>query len=513
MAGVTAAQQRDEEPGINQVRNTHGLLRFVAGQAARVRSTVASMPLEALRTILPIAGWSEDRSADVTFTGGADPVLPTPFRIGVAGAATLAASGLAAAALWEARTGRRQHLTVDLRQATASLRSGQYMKLGDGEVAHGRHSIMGVYPARDGRWSYLHCNFPNHRAAALEVLGVAEDRAAVARAVAGWDAAELEEAIIAAKGAGGMVRSQAEWKSHPQAAAIAGLPLMEIVRIGDGPPQKLPAGDRPLSGIRALDLTRVLAGPTCGRTLAEHGADVLKITAAHLPNLGYQEWDTGHGKLSAQLDLRRPSDLETLRGLVQEADVFTQGYRPGTLAGRGFSPEELATLRPGLVYVSLSAFGHVGPWASRRGFDTVVQTVSGITTRQAELVPGKTAGPQFYPVSAIDYCTGYLMAFGAMVALRRRAQEGGSWLVRLSLAQVGKWIVDLGEVPAAALKDVSTEFGKDELERWSIVSKTPSGPLRHLKPVVQMSQTPPYWARPSVPLGYHRPVWPERAAS
>ena len=474
------------------------------------------MPQEALRTILPIAGWSDaqtvDRAAAVAFTGGTDPVLPTPFRIGVAGAATLTASGLAAAALWEARTGRPQQVTVDLRQATASLRSGTYMKLGDGNVSHGRNSIMGVYPTRDGRWSYLHCNFPNHRAAALGVLGVAEDRDAVARAVATWNAADLEEAIVAAKGAGGMVRTRVEWAGHPQAAAIAALPLMEIVRIGDSPPEPLPAGGRPLSGIRVVDITRVLAGPTGARTLAEHGADVMKITAAHLPNLGYQEWDTGHGKLSAQLDLRTPGDLEILRGLVREADVFSQGYRPGTLAGRGLSPEELAALRPGLVYVSLSAFGHTGPWASRRGFDTVVQTVSGMTARQAEIVPGKTAGPQFYPVSAIDYCTGYLMAFGAMVALARRAREGGSWLVRLSLAQVGKWMADLGEVPAASLKDVPAEFSRDELERWSTTSETPSGRLRHLKPSVQMSETPAYWARPSVPLGYHRPVWPARGA-
>ena len=145
--------------------------------------------------------------------------------------------------------------------------------------------------------------------------------------------------------------------------------------------------------------------------------------------------------------------------------MFSQGYRPGSLGGRGLSPEELAAMRPGLVYVSLCAFGHAGPWASRRGFDTVVQTVSGMTTRQAEIVPGKTAGPQFYPVSAIDYCTGYLMAFGAMVALARRAREGGSWLVRISLAQVGKWIVDLGEVPAAALTDVPAEFTPAELEQ------------------------------------------------
>jgi len=337
---------------------------------------------------------------------------------------------------------------------------------------------------------------------------VAEERDAVARAVATWNAADLEEAIIAAGGAGGMARTQMEWAQHPQAVAIAALPLLEIMRIGDSDPEPLPAGDRPLSNIRVLDLTRVLAGPTCARTLAEHGADVMKITAAHLPNLGYQEWDTGHGKLSADLDLRTPGDLDILRGLVRQADVFAQGYRPGALANRGLAPEELAAIRPGLVYVSLCAFGHTGPWASRRGFDTVVQTVSGITVRQAECVPGKGPGPQFYPASAIDYCTGYLMAFGAMAALARRSREGGSWLVRTSLAQVGKWIVDLGEVPTAMLKEMPAEFTPDELERWSWTSETPSGRLSHLKPVVQLSQTPPYWARPSVPLGYHAPAWP-----
>src|SRR5437899_6231533 len=362
-------------------------------------------PNETLRTILPIAGWGDGQAADVVFTGGADPVLPTPFCIGAAGAAALAASGLAATELWRARTGRRQRVTVDLRQATAALRSSQYIRLAGTEVSSARNTIMGFYPTRDGRWSYLHCNFPNHRAAALCVLGVAEDRDAVARAVATWNAADLEEAIIAAKGAGGMARTQAEWARHPQGAAVAALPLMEIMRIGDSAPEPLPTGNRPLSGIRVVDLTRVLAGPTCARTLAEHGADVMKITGGHLPSLGYQELDTGHGKLSAELDLRARGNVDILRGLVRKADVFSQGYRPGTLANRGLSPEELAAIRPGLVYVSLCAFSHAGPWASRRGFDTVVQTVSGMTIRQAECIPGKSAAPRAYRVSAVGFCT------------------------------------------------------------------------------------------------------------
>ncbi len=470
------------------------------------------MAYDALRTIMPIAGWPEERAREVEITGGADPVLPTPFRIGAAGAAALAATGLAAAELWELRGGRRQQVAVDLRQAVASLRSGHYLQIDGAAISTERNPVMGVYPAKGGRWSYIHANFPNHRAAAMSVLGVPEEREAVRQAVAKWDALELEEAILAAKGAGGMVRSMAEWARHPQAAAIASLPLMEIVKIGDSAPEPLPEGERPLSGIRVLDLTRVLAGPTSARTLAEHGADVMKITAPHLPNIGYQEYDTGHGKLQAHLDLRQKQDLETLRGLVREADIFTQGYRPGTLGNRGLSPEELSRLRPGLVYVSMCAFSHVGPWASRRGFDTVVQTVSGITTRQGELFPGANPGPQFYPVSAIDYLTGYLMAFGAMVAVARRAREGGSWLVRISLAQTGKWLVDRGQVPEAALKDIDKELYPAEIARWSIESDTPVGRLRHLGPTVRLSETPPFWARPSAPLGYHQPVWPARAA-
>jgi crotonobetainyl-CoA:carnitine CoA-transferase CaiB-like acyl-CoA transferase len=499
---------RRRTASLEYLNSAHATLKF---RAVLETGGVETMVNDALRTILPLAGWSEERARSVEITGSGDPILPTPFRITETSVATLAAVGLAASDLWEMRTGRRQSIALDTRQATASLRSGHYLVMEDKPVSAARHTIAGVYPAKHGRWSYLHCNFPNHRAAALSVLGVPEDVDAVRKAVAQWDARELEEAIIAAKGAGGMVRSMGEWAQHPQAAAIATLPLMEIVKIGDAPREELPPGSRPLSGIRVLDLTRVIAGPTCARTLAEHGADVMKISAAHLPSLGRQEYDTGHGKLSAHLDLRQPKDVEILRGLVRESDVFSQGYRPGTLAGRGFSPDDLAQLRPGVVAVSLCAFSHAGPWASRRGFDTVIQTVSGITTRQGELFPGAEPGPQFYPVAAIDYLTGYLMAFGAMVALARRAREGGSWLVRISLAQVGRWLVQRGQVSEAELKGVQKEFTAEELARWSITSETPMGPLRHLRPTLRMSETQPYWARPTVPLGHHKPVWPDRS--
>jgi crotonobetainyl-CoA:carnitine CoA-transferase CaiB-like acyl-CoA transferase len=468
------------------------------------------MTRDALSTLTRIAGWDATRASEVEFTNSRDPILPTPFRISETAAASLAAVGLAVSDIWKLRTGRSQEVVVDARQATASLRSSRYMTIEGKSIAAERHPLMGVYPAKNGRWIYLHCNFPNHRAVALSVLGVEkEDNDAVRKAASKWDALELEEAIIAAGGAGGMVRSMDEWARHPQSAAVASLPLLEITKIGDSPPEPLPNADRPLSNIRVLDLTRVLAGPTCARTLAEHGADVLKITAPHLASIGSQEFDTGHGKLSAHLDLRQSQDLETLRDLIRQADIFSQGYRPGTLAGRGLAPHDLAALRPGIIYISLSAFGRMGPWAARRGFDTVVQTVSGITARQGELFPGSEPGPQFYPVSAIDYLTGYLMAFGALLALARRVTEGGSWLVSISLAQTGHWLINRGQVSEDELRDVPEDFTSEEIANWSTFSDLTIGRVSHLAPVLQLSETHPHWSRPAVPLGHHQPVWPE----
>jgi crotonobetainyl-CoA:carnitine CoA-transferase CaiB-like acyl-CoA transferase len=448
------------------------------------------MPQAALRELLALAGMEGEAQIR-----GADPVLRTPYRVGASGAAALAATGIAAAELWRLRTGRAQRVAVDLRAAAASLKSGAYLRIDGRPPAAIWDPFSLFYAVRDGRWVRFHCNYPHHRAAALGVLGVGEEREAAERAAASWDGLALENAIHGAGGCAALVRSAQEWAAHPHAAAVAGQPLLEIERIGDAPPMPLPQADRPLAGIRVLDLTRVLAGPTAAKTLAGHGADVLKITAAHLPDSGDIDLDTGLGKLSAQLDLREAQGVETLKNLLRGADVFSQSYRPGALAARGFAPEDLAQLRPGIVYVSLSAWGASGPWQARRGFDSIVQTVSGMAYAQG----GEK--PRLLPCSAIDYVSGYLMAFGAMAALARRAREGGSWLVRVGLARTGKWIVDRGRVEAG---------GVPELDPAGLTTETasPAGRIGHLKPVVQLSETPPFWARPPVPLGHHRPQWP-----
>ena len=303
-----------------------------------------------------------------------------------------------------------------------------------------------------------------------------------------------------AAGCAALVRIGEEWRAHPQAAAVGCLPLIEIERIGEAPPEPLPAAGRPLAGLRVLDLTRVLAGPTCARTLAEHGAEVLKIAAPHLPAQRDMDIDTGLGKRSAFLDLRREADAATLAALVRDgrADVFAQGYRPGTLAGRGFGAEALARLRPGIVAVELSAWGRLGPWSQRRGFDTIVQCASGMA-----MIEG-AGTPRLMPVSAIDYVSGYLMAFGAMAALLRRAREGGSWRVRVSLARTGQWIGERGLLDAAAVVATPKEMPEAEIARFSAETESVFGRIRHLAPVARMAETPPRWARPPVPLGHDR---------
>lgn len=458
-------------------------------------------PAVALEGLWALGGGDGSALERATLTGKG-PLLPGPFDVATAASATIAATGLAAAELWRQRTGRAQTVSVDARAAVAAFRSERYLRVEGRAPGEMWAPVSGFYRAGDGRFVQLHCNFPHHRDGVLRVLGCEGSRDAVSAAIAGWKAGELDDALAAAGMCAAFVRTPEEWRTHHQAAAVASLPLLEIVRLGDSAPEPCGRGPRPLAGVRVLDLTRIIAGPVAGRTLAEHGADVLLVSGPHLPSIEWLVIDTGRGKLSAALDLRRPGDAERLRDLVRDADVFLQAYRPGTLDGRGFSPDEVARIRPGIVYVTLSAYGHVGPWHRRRGFDSLVQSASGIAHEGG--VAAGLDGPRHLPSQALDHATGYLCAFGTMMALARRAREGGSWLVRLSLAQTARWFDGLGRVAGGGsdltLRDV------DDLLRES---DTPFGRARHVAPAARLSETPAYWARPAVPLGTHPPTWPE----
>jgi crotonobetainyl-CoA:carnitine CoA-transferase CaiB-like acyl-CoA transferase len=449
--------------------------------------------------ILALLGREARRDDSLSVTGNGDPVFRTPWCIAEAGTAALAAVGLALSDLWRLRTGRPQAVAIDRHAAAASLRSNTYVRR-DGERPVSWDPLVGHYPTRDGRHMFLHTNHPHHRDGALRIAGATEaTREALAAAVARWNALDIEEAIAAGGCVGGVTRSRAEWNAHPHGQAVAELPLIDIVKIGEAPARPLPAGPRPLSGVRAFDLTRVLAGPTSGRVLAENGADVLHVAAPHLPYQPEILMDTGHGKRCAWIDLRDPAGVETMKALLREADIFTQGYRPSALAARGFAPEQVAALRPGIVCVAICAYGHEGPWSPRRGFDSIVQNVTGLAATQ-----GSLEKPHNMPVQALDYICGYLGALGALVALARRVERGGSWLVRVSLVQVAHWLASLGTVDAA---QGLVELPDAELAGLLMESDSPFGRLRHLKPVIQLSDTPPFYARPAEPLGMSPPRW------
>lgn len=460
-------------------------------------------PADALAHLWSVLGQPADALSRVMLAG-ANPALPSSFAVGTLAQSTIAAATLAAAQVDTLRTGRRQTVSVDMQHAALEFRSERYFRVDGQQPPDPWDKIAGLYRCGDGRWVRLHTNFPHHRDGVLRLLGCAYDRDAVAAALAGWQAEAFEDAAAAA----GMVvtagRTFDEWDRHPQGIAVAGLPLMTIERIGDAPPEPLPthADGRPLAGVRVLDLTRVIAGPVCGRTLAAHGADVLLITAPHLPAIPPLVIDTGRGKRSAQLDVRNAADADQLRALLRRADIFVQGYRPGGLATLDFSPEQAAARRPGIVYVSLSAYGHVGPWASRRGFDSLVQTASGFNWAEADAAG--EAKPRPLPAQALDHGAGYLLAAGAMTALARRMTEGGSWHVRVSLAQTGRWLRSFGRVPGGL---ASPDPRYEDLGAYLETTPSGFGTLTALRHAGQLSDTPPHWTLPAVPLGTHAARW------
>jgi crotonobetainyl-CoA:carnitine CoA-transferase CaiB-like acyl-CoA transferase len=447
------------------------------------------------------AGFDAAALSQIKFTGS-EPVLPSSFAVGTAAQATIGAAALAAAHLWRLHTGRRQNVIVDMRDAAIEFRSERYLHV-NGRMPDEYHDdIAGLYRCGDGRWARLHTNLPHHCSGLLKLLGVPHDKDAVRRALDGWQAEALETAASVAGLVVTACRSFEEWDRHPQGQAVAKIPLVVIEKIGDAPPQPLPAGERPLAGVKVLDLTRIIAGPVCGRTLAAHGADVLLITAPHLASMLPLVIDTGRGKLSTSIDLREGRGRETLAALLPGADVFVQGYRPGAIAGHGFSPQDAARLRPGIVYASLCAYGHEGPWAPRRGFDSLVQTASGLNAAEAEAFGSNE--PRALPAQELDHATGYLLAFAVMAALKRRAEQGGSWHVRLSLAQTCHWFRHLGRIDGTRCRDPEFDDVRDRLEEV----ESGFGRLTAVRHAAFMSETPPRWERPTVPLGTHAPVWP-----
>ncbi|MEU7916582.1 CoA transferase [Microbispora bryophytorum] len=453
---------------------------------------------------------------------GEDPVLPSVFALGTMAAASAGALAAAVAA-YAARAGQSGEegpgggphthgdlgapdVTIDVRHAAVAFQSERHFRA-DGKAMDVWAALSGDYRASDG-WIRLHCNFDHHRDAAVRALGLppGSGRQDVGRACAGRRAVEIEEAVIREGGCAAAMRSRAEWLAHPQARALAGLPPVGVFRLsgGDGRASgtgrqetgdMLPAGtERPLGGVRVLDLTRVIAGPVAARALAAYGADVLRVGAAHLPEVPGLVVETAFGKRSCHIDLR--SEADKLRELVRQADVVIQAYRPGALRARGFGPDDLAVLRPGIVCVDISAYGTSGPWASRRGFDSLVQMACGIAHEN-----GDGLRPSPLPAQALDHGTGYLAAFGAVAALLRRAAEGGSWHVEVSLARTAAWLDDLGRIDGAGVR-------QPRVEDLLATMDSPFGTLTYVTPPGAVDGRRPHWTSPPPRQGEHPAAWP-----
>jgi hypothetical protein len=427
------------------------------------------------------------------------------YPIAEAASAEVAAATLAVAEVHAARVGsvvRRVH--VDARHAVAAFRSERYLRPLGWKLPAVWDPIAGDYESTDG-WIRLHTNYAYHRDALLRVLGVPCDRAAVEAAVRKWNVEELESAVVLAGGCAAVMRSDAAWRAHPQGIAVAGEPLVHREVSKDGaallPIPEARDGAAPLSGVRVLDLTRVIAGPVCTRVLAAYGADVVRVDPP-----GFQEVfallpETTAGKRRVALDLRARSDRAAFEQLVAEAHVLVSGYRGDALARLGYSDSDLRAKNPAILVASLDAYGWTGPWCARRGFDSLVQMSSGIALRGAQA--SGVVRPTPLPAQALDHGTGYLLAAAVCRALAQRISHREVTSVRLSLARTARWLMDLGETGDCRGGDLTPQ----DAAPWMESSETPWGRIERVRCPGRIDGFAPAWHRPPGPLGTDAAAW------
>ena len=456
-------------------------------------------------SLLSTAGLPQS-SIDHLRLSGSAPLLASSFKVGEAARATIAAAALAANEVGKIRSLDPSFISVDMHDAEREC-TGHFQI--DGVTPNAWAPLSGLYRCKDGHVR-IHANFEHHRDGVLRILGLSHDPRLISPenitdALASWSAEDLEEIANQHHLVVSAARSFTTWDETEHAEYLKEQPLFSITRIGDARPLNLPAADgKPLDQIGVLDLTRILAGPVCGRTLAAYGADVMLINSPTLPNIDAIA-DTSRGKLSAHLDLNRADDNGHLSELTLGAHVFIQGYRPGGLASLGYSPVQVAEIRPGAIYVSLSAYGGSGPWGDRRGFDSLVQTAMGFNLAEAQAAGSSTPKPM--PVQILDFASGFLMAFATQAAIVRQQQEGGSWHVEVSLAQTAHWLRSLGRL--------SDNVEPREVDLKPFLQKYGSGfgSLQAIPHAAKFSNFSADWSRPSNPPGTDQPEWPDRAFS
>jgi crotonobetainyl-CoA:carnitine CoA-transferase CaiB-like acyl-CoA transferase len=415
--------------------------------------------VEGYRLLLSRIGLSEDDPGGEVRFVGSDPVIPSRLRYGAGTASALAAQAAAIATIWRMRSGRGQDITVDLRRAVAlGLRTVQNLRQNGRSFTVGSTTrASNFFKTADGRTIYLLRN-TGRLTITTDLIGMLRcenTTESLTAAVAKWKAGDLEEA---------------------------------------------PA-ERPMSGLRVLDASHVIAGPATGRMLAEHGAEVLHVTTPKEQEHVHVMMDTGFGKRAAYIDLSEVADVAQLRELAKKADIFIQSWRPGGLARKGFSPRDVAAIRPGIVYVSISCYGDEGPWAARGGYEPIGQVATGLSATEGTFEEPKNAPT----VTMNDYLTAYLAAAGATGALVRRAREGGSYHVKTSLCQASMWVLGRGILKQPIKAPPLSAYVPGEGEILSM--KSSFGDLKYVAPIAQFSETPASWATPPEPAGASAAQW------
>src|SRR6476646_5371328 len=456
----------------------------------------------------------ENTGGTITFVGE-DPIFQSVHRLGACISIPIMAGAAGIADIWRQRTGRGQDLTLDLRKAIHGINpiyksmptiNGYPYQLPYGidpsyQIAN--PMVFDFYRTRDGRFFLPTGAYPRMFSSMANFLKCAPNKESIAEAVSNWDSEELDEAAAEAGVVFAIVRTPDEWANHPQGRQLAQRPLVEIVKIGDSDPEPFTPAARPLSGLRVLSATHVIAGNVISRTLAEHGAEVLQI--AHPEEFEHEALmqDPCAGFTSSVwLDLNQPEARQKAYELAAGADVFVESYRTRKISNLGLSPEELAARRPGIVYASARCYAHDGPWANRAGFDMEALCVTGFATEE-----GTPEQPQFPPTHVMnDYIAGYIGAAGIQAALIRRAKEGGSYHVRVNLARCAMWFMSLGTFD----KNAPAPTGEQHqlLAPDTITAQTPYGELVRLAPPVKFSETKPYWEDPVLVVrGSSKPQW------
>lgn len=413
-------------------------------------------------------------------TGLGGPIPVSELAVGA-----VAAQLLGAARLREGAGPADVPLTIDAAHVGLSFRSEGNVWL-DGRPVGATFPPLSRFCRTADGWIRLHAHYRHHEAALLAVLGNDVEGAAARRR-----GEDLETAIIEAGGAAAAVRTAAQWSQHPQGRAVSAMPLLTLRRSADGPPRRAA-----LQGLRVLDLTHVIAGPVATRTLASHGADVIRLDSPRLPELPGLFLDTCVGKRCALLDFAAPDDRRTVEELLSSADVVVQGYRPGALAAFGLDPPSLAERHPHLIVVSLSAWGAAGPWEGRRGFDSLVQAATGIA-----VLCGASDEPGVLPAQALDHGTGHLAAATVLGALARQREEGGGWHGDLSLAQTAHWLLGAARSP-----EVDDPALAVDLDAYLLDLPSAQGTARVVAPPGS-----PAWSTAAEVLEGVRPAWRPRS--